>query len=103
MVNEGKPKISLMKLGLPTQLHPTPLTLSKIFSAKKLILTHQGFSTLALLTFGTQCPVPCTVGYFSCITCPYLLHTTGISSLVVTTQNCSRYCQTFPCKDICPS
>lgn len=103
MVNEGKPKTSLMKLGLPTQLHPTPLTLSKIFSAKKLILTHQGFSNLALLTFGTQCPVPCTAGYFSCITCPYLLPTTGISSLVVTTQNCSRYCQTFPCKDISPS
>lgn len=103
MVNEEKPKISLMKLGLPTQLHPTPLNLSKIFFAKNLILTDQGFLTLALLTFGTQCLVPCTVGYFSCITCPYLLHTTSISSLVVTTQNSSRYCQTFPCKDIFPS
>ena len=63
MVNEEKPKISLMKLGLPTQLHPTPLNLSKIFFAKNLILTDQGFLTLALLTFGTQCLVPCTVGW----------------------------------------
>ena len=93
MVSEGKPKTSLMKLGLPTQLHPTPPNLSKIFSAKKLILTDQGFLTLAVLTFGTQCPVPCTIKYFTCITCPYLLHTTSISSLVVTTQNSSRYCQ----------
>ena len=79
--------------------HPTPLNLSKIFSARKLILTDQGFLTLAVLTFRIQCPV----GYFSFITCPYLLHTTSISSLVVTTQNSSRYCQPFPCKDISPS
>lgn len=55
MANKIKPKINLIKLGQPPQLHPAPVNLSKIFLSKKSYLNlAQGFSTLVLLTFGAQ-------------------------------------------------